>query len=149
LIRPPTLEWIEGLREKDYLGKWTPIVEDQLEKKIGIKCPWDNANLPGYLTELLNELNDRTPYELTLQPWKCYFEYKQQIRVSQKKSDEAVLIQQIQLLALRQGKTVPGRPDSGLDCTALRVATLASIKMVRSAPSTSISSAPPAARLGR
>ena len=29
------------------------------------------------------------------------------IRVSQKKSDEAVLIQQIQLLALKQGKTAP------------------------------------------
>jgi hypothetical protein len=29
------------------------------------------------------------------------------IRVSQKKSEEAVLIQQIQFLALKQGKTVP------------------------------------------
>jgi hypothetical protein len=29
------------------------------------------------------------------------------IRVSQKKSDEAVLIRQIQLLALKHGKTVP------------------------------------------
>jgi hypothetical protein len=29
------------------------------------------------------------------------------IRVSQKKSDEAVLVQQIQLLALKRGKTVP------------------------------------------
>jgi hypothetical protein len=29
------------------------------------------------------------------------------IRVSQKKSDEAVLIQQIQLLVFKQGKTVP------------------------------------------
>jgi hypothetical protein len=34
------------------------------------------------------------------------------IRVTQKKSDEAVLIHQIQLLALKQGKTVPRRPDS-------------------------------------
>jgi hypothetical protein len=101
------LEWIEGLRDKDYLGKWTPTVEDELEKKIGIKCPWDSANLPAYLAELLSELNDRTPYELTLQPWKCYSEWKNRIRVSQKKSDEAVLIQQIQLLALKQGKAVP------------------------------------------
>jgi hypothetical protein len=100
------LEWIEGLREKDYLGKWTPTVEDELEKKIGIKCPWDSANLPAYLTELLSELNDRTSYDLTLQPWKCYSEYKHRIRVSQKKSDEAVLIQRIQLLALKQGKTL-------------------------------------------
>jgi hypothetical protein len=101
------LEWIEGLRDKDYLGKWTPVVEDELEKKIGIQCPWDDANLPAYLTELLNELNERTPYELTLQPWKCYPESKHRIRVSQKRSDEAVLIQQIQLFALKQGKVVP------------------------------------------
>jgi hypothetical protein len=70
-------------------------------------CPWDSANLPAYLTELLNELNDRTPYELTLQPWKSYSEYKHRIRVSKKKSDEAVLTPQIQLLALKRGKTVP------------------------------------------
>lgn len=101
------LEWIEGLRDKDYLGKWTPVVEDELEKKIGIQCPWDDANLPAYLTELLNELNERTPYELTLQPWKCYSESRHRIRVSQKRSDEAVLIQQIQLFALKQGKVVP------------------------------------------
>jgi hypothetical protein len=101
------LEWIEGLHDKDYLGKWTPIVQDELEKKIGIKCPWDSANLPAYLAELLSELNERTSYDLTLQPWKCYSEYKHRIRVSQKKSDEAVLIQQIQLLALKQGKAVP------------------------------------------
>jgi hypothetical protein len=101
------LEWIEGLRDKDYLGKWTPIVEEQLEKKIGIQCPWEKENLSAYLAELLSELNDRTPYELTLQPWKCYSEWKHRIRVSQQKSDEAVLIQQIQLLALKQGKAVP------------------------------------------
>jgi len=44
---------------------------------------------------------------LTLQPWKSYSEHKHRIRVSQKKSEEAVLIQQIQLLALKHGKTVP------------------------------------------
>ncbi len=100
------LEWIEGLRDKDYLLKWTPVVEDQLEKKIGLTCPWDKENFPAFLAELLNELNDRTPYELALQPWKCYSECKTRIRVSRKKSDESVLIQQIQFLALKHGKIV-------------------------------------------
>jgi hypothetical protein len=27
------LEWIQGLRDKDYLAKLTPVVEDELEKK--------------------------------------------------------------------------------------------------------------------
>jgi hypothetical protein len=101
------LEWIEDLRDKDYPGKWTPTVEDESEKKIGIKCPWDSGNLPAYLAELLSELNDRTPYGLTLQSWKCYSEWKNRIQASQKKSEEAFLIRQIQLLALKQGKTCP------------------------------------------
>jgi hypothetical protein len=84
----------------------TPVIENELEKKIGIKCPWDQVNLPAYLAELLSELNDRTPYELTLQPWKCYSESKHRIRVGRKKSDESDLIQQIQLFALKQGKTI-------------------------------------------
>jgi hypothetical protein len=81
-------------------------VEDELQKKIGLTCPWDKANLAAYLAELLNELNDLTSYELALQPWKSYSEYKTRIRVSRKKSDESVLIQQIQLLALKRGKIV-------------------------------------------
>jgi hypothetical protein len=100
------LEWIEALRDKDYLGKWTPLVEDELEKKIGLSCPWDKANLSAYLTELVNELNDRTPYEFMIQPWRCYSEWKTRIRVSKKKSDESLLIQQIQFLALKRGKIV-------------------------------------------
>ena len=64
------LGWIEGLRDKDYLCRWTPIVEDELKTKIGLSCPWDKANLPAYLAELLTELNNRTPYEFTIQPRK-------------------------------------------------------------------------------
>jgi hypothetical protein len=53
-------------RDKDYLGKLTPIVEDELEKKIGIQCPWEKENLSAYLVELLTELNERTPYYFSL-----------------------------------------------------------------------------------
>jgi hypothetical protein len=84
----------------------TPQAIREAQAVPWIKSPWDKENLPAYLVELLTELNERTPYELTLQPWKCYSEWKNRIRVSQKKSDEAVLIQQIQLLVLRKGKTV-------------------------------------------
>jgi hypothetical protein len=37
----------------------------------------------------------------------CYSESKNRIRVSREKSDEAVLLQQIQLLALKHGKALP------------------------------------------
>lgn len=100
------LEWIEGLRDKDYLCRWTPVVEDELDKKIGLTCPWDSANFPAYLSELLGELNERTPYQLALQPWKCYSEWKTRIRVNTKRSDESVLIRETQFLALKRGKVV-------------------------------------------
>ena len=115
------LEWIEGLRDKDYLGKWTPLVEDEPEKKIGLTCPWDKANLSAYLAELINELNDRTPYEFALQPWRCYSEWKTRIQVSKKKSDESLLIQQIQFLALKAWKTCKGRSNSRIYLKASRV----------------------------
>jgi hypothetical protein len=34
----------------------------------------DEQNLPAYLMELLDELNDRTPYGFSLQSWNCYSE---------------------------------------------------------------------------
>ncbi len=44
------------------------------------------------------------------------------IRVSQKKSDAAVLIQQIQLLALKQGKTVGAELVNGFHSFRIRFA---------------------------
>lgn len=100
------LGWSEGLRDKDYLCKWTPVVEDELDNKIGLTCPWDKANFTAYLSELINELNEKTPYELALQPWKSYSDWKTRIRVGRKKSEESVLIQQIHFWALNRGKTL-------------------------------------------
>jgi hypothetical protein len=48
------LEWIEGLRDKDYLRKWTPTVEDELEKKIGIHVSMgqrQSSGLPNGIVE--------------------------------------------------------------------------------------------------
>jgi hypothetical protein len=54
------LEWIEGLHRKDYLGKWTPVVEDELEKEIGLTCPCDKANLSAYLAIVMT--SGRPPF---------------------------------------------------------------------------------------
>lgn len=98
------LEWIEGLTEEELLEEWTPVVEDALKKEIGIKCPWDDRNFSAYIQLLIDEINEKTPYDLKLQPWKDYSDWKTRIRVRKKESEESKIIQQIQLYGLQNGK---------------------------------------------
>ena len=85
-------------------GDGTPVVEDALKKEIGIKCPWDDRNFSAYIQLLIDEINDKTPYDLKLQPWKDYSDWKTRIRVRKKESEESKIIQQIQLYGLQLGK---------------------------------------------
>jgi hypothetical protein len=98
------LEWIKGLTQKEFLQEWTPVVEDALEKEIGIKCPWNDRNFSAYIQLLIDEINDKTPYDLKIQPWKDYSDWKTRIRVRKKESEESKIIQQIQFYGLQQGK---------------------------------------------
>lgn len=98
------LEWIEGLTKEELLEEWTPVVEDALKKEIGIACPWDNRNFPAYIQLLIDEINDKTPYDLKIQPWKDYTDWKTRIRVREKESEESKIIRQIQFYGLQQGK---------------------------------------------
>ena len=75
-----------------------------LEKEIGIKCPWNNRNFSAYIQLLIDEINDKTPYDLKIQPWKDYSDWKTRIRVRKKESEESKIIQQIQFYGLQQGK---------------------------------------------
>ena len=98
------LEWIESLKPEDFVGKWTPIVEDEQKKRIGLDCPWDKENFSNYLQFLVEEINEKTSYDLTLQPWREHSDWKTRIRVSKKKSEEAQLVRQLQLYGLQKGK---------------------------------------------
>lgn len=98
------LEWIESLKPEDFEGKWTPIVEDEQEKRIGLDCPWDKENFSSYLQFLVEEINEKTSHDLTLQPWRKHSDWKTRIRVSKKKSEEAQLVRQLQLYGLQKGK---------------------------------------------
>ena len=100
------LEWIEGLNDKELLEEWSPVVEDSLEKRIGIECPWEDRNFSAYIQLLIDEINDKTPYDLKIQPWKDYSEWKTRIRIRKKESDESKIIRQIQFYGLQQGKLV-------------------------------------------
>ena len=85
-------------------GDGTPVVEDALKKEFGIKCPWDDRNFSSYIQLLIDEINDKTHYDLKLQPWKDYSGWKTRIRVRKKESKESKIIQQIQLYGLQMGK---------------------------------------------
>jgi hypothetical protein len=52
----------------------------------------------------IDEINDKTPYDLKIQPWKDYSDWKTRIRVRKKESEESKIIQQIQFYGLQQGK---------------------------------------------
>ncbi len=102
------LEWIEGLKDEDYLLNWTPTIEDHQEKKIGFQFKSEKENFPAYIQELVDEINLKTEYELKLQPWKHWSEWQTRVRVSKKESDEAALVRQIQFFGLRHGKILSG-----------------------------------------
>jgi hypothetical protein len=104
------LSWVQSLPRKRFTGKWTPIVDDACDRWIGIKCPWSDENVSAYLQMLLDEINERTEYDLTLQPWIDCGRTKSRIRVARKHSDIEDLIKQVQLLALRNG-SAPAATD--------------------------------------
>lgn len=97
------LEWIQALPKDRFTGPWTPILEDAVERWIGIRCPWGDENFAAFLQMLLDELNDRTEYILSLQPWRQHGAVKSRICVRRKRSTLDDLILQLQAWALRSG----------------------------------------------
>jgi len=100
------LSWIKGLPANQFTGPWTPIVEDARERWIGISCPWSEENFPAYLQLLIEEINDRTDYNLTLQPWSQHGQRKSRIKVGRKSSELDEVIKHVQRWALDKGSVV-------------------------------------------
>jgi hypothetical protein len=100
------LAWVEGLPADRFTGPWTPIVEETVDKWIGISCPWSAENFPAYLQMLLDEINRRTEYDLALQPWQQHGKLKSRIRVSRTQSDLDDLVKRVQWAALQRGSTL-------------------------------------------
>jgi hypothetical protein len=98
------LHWIETLpEEKKLLGRVTPIVEDANDKFIGLKCPWGSENVGVYLQLLIDEINERTDYDLKLRPWHEWTRLKSRIVIKRKHSntEEDLLLWLRQLCAER------------------------------------------------
>ncbi len=103
------LEWIEQLPPESFEGKWTPVVEDEDELHIGLSCPWEEENFSSYVQLLIEEINERTAYDLRLQPWRDGSDIKTRIRVAKRYSAEDELLAQIQLYALQKGNQLDGQ----------------------------------------
>jgi len=100
------LEWIVGLRPEEYLGRLTPVVEDHLELDIGIETDWPEENIPAYLAMLVEEINEKTEFDLLLQPWQQHGNAETRIRVKHKRSEMDSLVRAIQLFGLSRNKTL-------------------------------------------
>ena len=81
------LRWVQTIQPDQMLGCFTPNIEDQRERGIGIASPWGNDNFPAYLQMLVEELNEKTHYDLRLQPWKEYSATKTRLKVATKICD--------------------------------------------------------------
>lgn len=97
------LGWIQRLPAAQMTGTWTPVVEEANERWIGLSCPWSEENFSAYLQMLLDEINERTEYDLALQPWLHYGRMRSRIRVKTKRFEVEDLVRQIQWLALQRG----------------------------------------------
>ncbi|HKQ37956.1 MAG TPA: hypothetical protein VJ063_07745 [Verrucomicrobiae bacterium] len=100
------LRWIIGLRPEEYVGPFTPPVEDNLKVNIGIETKWDEKNLPAYISILAEEINDKTEFDLRLQPWHNYSSSLTRVRVKQKATEMDTVVRSVQLLALSQRKVL-------------------------------------------
>jgi hypothetical protein len=96
--------WIESLRPEHMLGCYSPIVEDACERRIGISCPWGDAHFTAYLQMLVDEINEKTSYDLRLQPWQDYSRGKSRIRVARKQLDMDDVVRRLRWIAFQRGR---------------------------------------------
>jgi hypothetical protein len=97
------VEWIETRNPKEMLGTWTPVVEPRISGEIGFQTEWPEENLPAFLQMLADEINGKTAYQLSLQPWKEEGKVRTRIKVEKKRTSTETLAQAIARLAQEKG----------------------------------------------
>jgi len=97
------LRWLERLPGDKLVGRLTPVIEEDCEKQIGIKCPWDSKNFPTYIQVLIDEINEKSDYDLRTQPWYRYADVQTRIRIARKKTDLQDVVRCLQWLGLQNG----------------------------------------------
>jgi len=91
-------------RPKRLQGAWTPPVEDCNTREIGLQQTGGEENLPFYLQILTDDINEKTPYRVTLFSWREYARQKTRLKLAKKTSDLDGVVRQIQWLGLQHGQ---------------------------------------------
>ena len=101
------VKWFTTLRQKEWLGKLTPPVEDNLEKRIGISTDWHRENLRVYFSMLAEEISERTEWKVMVYPWSGgWAGATHRLLVKRKPTAFEDVVQQIQVLGISQGKVL-------------------------------------------
>lgn len=100
------LKWIQELRQDEFLNGLTPPIEEHLKVDIGIKTDWPKENLPALIGLLVEEINEKTEYELRTLPWKYFNEHHTRILVKRKLLELEKLVQLIQIYGLSRNQVL-------------------------------------------
>ena len=110
------LEWIADLRTDQYLGNLTPALEECLERDIGLKPEWPKENLSAYFGMLVDEINEKTDFDLKVQPWRRHSGQATRIQVRRKLHELDQIVRLIQVLgASRNQMLEPARVRAAVE----------------------------------
>lgn len=100
------LTWILELRSEEFELGMTPGIEEAFEGDIGIETDCGKENIRAYTELLVEEINEKTEFDVRLIRWHHYSQEETRILVRKKKPDFEKLLQSVQVFALREGKLV-------------------------------------------
>lgn len=102
------LQWILDLRRDEYLLGLTPPVEDHLERDIGIETELGEENVRTYVELLVEEINERTEFNLRTIGWHHYGKELTRLLVRKKRADLEGIVRSVQALGLSKHRVLDG-----------------------------------------
>lgn len=98
------LRWILDLRADEYLLGMTPAVEDHLVRDIGLQTRLGEENVRPYVELLLEEINERTDFNLRTVGWLYYAKEQTRILVRKKRAGLEDIVHAVQVWGLAQNR---------------------------------------------
>jgi hypothetical protein len=98
------LKWILDLRSDEYLLGMTPPVEDHLERDIGLQTELEEENVRGCIELLLDEINERTEFNLRAIGWRNYSKEQTRILVRKKPAGLDEIVRAVQVWGLAKDR---------------------------------------------
>jgi hypothetical protein len=96
------LNWIWDLHDSEIQMGMTPCVESASRDRIGIKDLQYNQNSETALHLLIDEINEKTSYQLRLLPWNHYYSKEHRILIRLKDDLDAQITRMIQIRGLEK-----------------------------------------------